>query len=257
MESILPKVLCLHKPEGSTPLACIERYRFMHPEYVGVKLAYAGRLDPMAEGLLLVLVGDECKKREHYEQCPKTYEITVLLGIGTDSGDILGLVTRYSKQKINVPMNELMHAVSSCHGQRQQRFSTFSSKNVSGHPLYWWARHGRLSEITIPTHEISIYGIDIIGTTAWNTSDGIENIHRRISAVSGNFRQSAIIDCWKDSIREVPDTVPLIKLQVSCSSGTYMREFAAEIGDTLGVPACVYTIVRTQIGFYREGESVY
>ena len=61
------KVLNLYKPQGVTPLELIDRFRQKHPEYKDEKLGYAGRLDPMAEGILLVLVGDENKKRKTYE----------------------------------------------------------------------------------------------------------------------------------------------------------------------------------------------
>jgi tRNA pseudouridine55 synthase len=257
MDSVIPAVLYLHKPEGSTPLACIEAYRKEHPEYAGIKLAYAGRLDPMAEGVLLVLVGNDCKNRGHYEQCTKIYEITVLLGVATDTGDILGLVTDYSKQIITTSNTQLLHAVSSCLGRRQQRFPVYSSKVVSGHPLFWWARHGRLSEIIVPTHEIDVYSIDIIGCSLWNTSDEVKRICQRIAAVSGNFRQPAIAKRWKDTCSTMPNMLTQVELRVSCSSGTYMRELAVEIGEQLGLHACAYTIVRTRIGSYSERKRVY
>ena len=58
----MKKILKLYKKEGETPLEAIERFRRKNPEYRNEKMTYAGRLDPMAEGVLLVLAGNECKK---------------------------------------------------------------------------------------------------------------------------------------------------------------------------------------------------
>jgi len=57
-------------------------------------LTYAGRLDPMAEGVLIILVGDECKKKQKYLGLDKEYEIEVLFGLETDTQDILGVIKR-------------------------------------------------------------------------------------------------------------------------------------------------------------------
>src|SRR5579871_234239 len=85
-------ILNLYKPIGKTPLEVIREFQIQNPEYQNVKLGYAGRLDPMAEGVLLVLVGEENKKRKEYERLKKEYEFTVLFGIETDSYDALGTV---------------------------------------------------------------------------------------------------------------------------------------------------------------------
>jgi len=80
----------LEKAVGETPLSCAEEYRGKHPELTGVSMAYAGRLDPMASGKLLVLLGEECKNQAAYHGLDKEYGFSVLLGIGSDSHDVLG-----------------------------------------------------------------------------------------------------------------------------------------------------------------------
>lgn len=84
-------VLVLNKQVGETPLACIERFRVSHPEYQEVKMTYAGRLDPIASGLLIVLTGDKVHEKESYLGLPKTYECVALLGVATDTYDVLGI----------------------------------------------------------------------------------------------------------------------------------------------------------------------
>ena len=60
------KVLNVYKPLRKSPLETIELFRQKNPEYQNIKLGYAGRLDPMAEGVLLILVGEELKSQKTY-----------------------------------------------------------------------------------------------------------------------------------------------------------------------------------------------
>jgi tRNA pseudouridine55 synthase len=87
----MEKVLKLYKNLGETPLECLERFRVSNPEYANEKMTYAGRLDPMAEGLLIALVGEECKKKDEYLGLDKEYVFEVLFGFQSDTYDILGI----------------------------------------------------------------------------------------------------------------------------------------------------------------------
>src|SRR5690242_6674833 len=82
----------LYKTLGETPLECIQRFKKENPEFEKVNMTYAGRLDPMAEGLLLVLSGELVKEKEKYLDLPKTYIVEVLWGVETDTLDILGIL---------------------------------------------------------------------------------------------------------------------------------------------------------------------
>ena len=68
MQSVIP----VYKPLGLTPLQAIVKFKKLFPDYANEKISYAGRLDPMAEGLLLLLVGEENKQRNEYEDLSKT-----------------------------------------------------------------------------------------------------------------------------------------------------------------------------------------
>src|SRR4051812_15345092 len=85
-------IILLNKPLSFTPLQATLKFKQAFPEYADQKIAYAGRLDPMAEGLLLLLIGNETKKRKDYEALSKTYEFSILLGISTDTYDLLGKI---------------------------------------------------------------------------------------------------------------------------------------------------------------------
>ena len=96
MTQIQSKIL-LYKKIGETPLECLNRFKVENSEYESLPMTYAGRLDPMAEGLLLVLVGEECKKKEDYLYLSKEYEIEVLFGFETDTADVLGKIIKAEK----------------------------------------------------------------------------------------------------------------------------------------------------------------
>ena len=94
---IAPKTKSLlvpvYKPVGKRPLECVELYKARNLDDAHITVSYAGRLDPMAEGVLLLLVGDANARRREYEHLQKEYEVTVLVGVSTDTGDLMGKVT--------------------------------------------------------------------------------------------------------------------------------------------------------------------
>lgn len=184
----------LEKAIGETPLSCAEEYRGKHPELAGVSMAYAGRLDPMASGKLLVLLGEECKNQTAYHGLDKEYQFSVLLGIGSDSHDVLGrlnmnpfkdrggatllpegvrlgLAARSapSGSRVASPENNLsatsslseglIAAAAALTGNIELPYPHFSAKTVQGKPLHMWTLEGRLNEIEIPTKESTIYSL--------------------------------------------------------------------------------------------------
>ena len=96
----MKNVLNLYKQVGITPLQLIKKFVRSNPEYKDEKLGYAGRLDPMAEGVMIILVGDENKKREKYLDLNKKYEVGILFGVSTDTHDVLGLIERHASHDI-------------------------------------------------------------------------------------------------------------------------------------------------------------
>jgi tRNA pseudouridine55 synthase len=84
--------IILYKNRGETPLECILRFKKENPDYMNDKMTYAGRLDPLAEGLLLVLVGDECKNKEKYLKFDRKYEVEGTFWFCTDIYDLLGVL---------------------------------------------------------------------------------------------------------------------------------------------------------------------
>jgi len=245
----MQRIVTLYKPIGMTPLACIEKYRLQNPEYNDAKLGYAGRLDPMAEGLLLVLVGEENLKRKEYELLSKTYEFEVLFGVETDSYDVLGIPST-SQNQPHIDEQQLLPIISQLAGKTDQPYPPYSSPRVQGKPLFYWARHNRLSEITIPTKEIEIYTATL-EKYSFITRQNIQNmIEEKISLVIGDFRQEEIIKAWNIIFLTMPDTLLVAKITISCSSGTYIRTISHNLGKSLETSTLALSIKRTKVGEY-------
>lgn len=248
-------MILINKPISLTPLQAIRRLQSLHPELEGEKIGYAGRLDPMAEGLLLLLVGEENKKRKEYERLDKEYEFEVLLGIETDSYDVLGIINNYKFQNQNNKLEirnldfEISQLLKSFIGSWGQSYPPYSAARVKGKPLYYWAREGKIDQITIPSKKITISSIKLNNIILVDLSDIYPEIVSRIQSVEGEFRQKEILSRWKEVFTDNPD-LELLKLScsISCSSGTYVRSIAHSIGKILGVGGIAWTIKRTKIG---------
>lgn len=254
----MEKILNLYKERGETPLARIDRFRVAHPEYKNVAMSYVGRLDPMAEGVLLVLVGEENKKRNEYLNFNKEYTFEVLFGFATDTYDILGLltdaVTRASHRSLNPTM--LMEYISQIQGSFSQKYPPYSSKPLEGVPLFVKARAGTLDTFNLPEHQITVYSMGLTGTRHISQEELLASLKADINHVRGDFRQKNIITVWEEHLRILYGlSFDIASLSISCSTGTYVRSIANELGEKMGIPALAFKIVRTKVGTWGIHKS--
>lgn len=255
----MDEVLNLYKMRTETPLECIKRFHVMHPEYANVPMSYAGRLDPMAEGVLVVLVGAANKRREDFLALPKTYRVDILFGFATDTGDALGLlmemVTRASHKR--VPHTVLSEYILGLSGKRTQTYPAFSAKTVGGEALHSLAQRGALPEGDMPTHEVNIFSAALVGMRSITKETLLEELERDISRVRGDFRQKQIMGCWEEHLRVLYGlSFDIATIEIACSSGTYMRAIATELGHALSIPALAYRIVRTRAGEFTINKAL-
>lgn len=220
-------------------------------------MCYAGRLDPMAEGVLVVLAGEDCKNRKMYEDLPKTYEFEVLPGVATDTYDIMGMFTHQLKIDTANRSIDISHYLSSLIGKQKQPYPPFSSARVQGKPLYYWARAGLLDTIQIPRKEIEIYKASLLGSRKITTHELLEIIIKRVSEVKGKFRQDEILEQWKSVLKDNKGELCTYKCRVICSSGTYIRSIAHEIGKKLGTGAIALGIKRIAVGTYKLEDCIH
>jgi tRNA pseudouridine(55) synthase len=263
----LRQYIVLDKKVGETPLSCAEAWRVAQPPaYYHLPLAYAGRLDPMASGKLLVLIGEECKNQERYHALDKRYEFSVLLGTASDTGDVLGRLSGFGEDnQLDVSFADVQLILNSLIGSISLPFPHFSAKTVKGKPLHMWTLEGRLSEITVPTQTSTIYQLTCTKieakTRAQITAEALTKINSippvtdERKALGNDFRRTDIRADWERfRITGNPDDqFPIIHLACICSSGTYMRSLAEEFGRRLGnIPALAYHIHRTHIGKFKK-----
>lgn len=254
----MKRYVLIDKVLGETPLEAIARYKREHPEHKDVRAAYAGRLDPMATGRLLILFGDECTRLTRYTSLDKEYEVEVLLDVGSDTGDVLGVVT-YSGQETRVDPRVLQQALRQEQGTHMRAYPAFSSKVVEGKPLFLRALEGTLSEITIPTHQETLYSIRYRGSLSFSASELQEALHKKLShapvsddprkELGADFRIRDVRDSWNALFERASDRrFVVLRITVACGSGAYMRTLAQRIGKSVGTEALAYSLRRTRIG---------
>lgn len=229
------KVIQTYKNIGETPLQALERVRKDEKIDPQTPMTYAGRLDPAAEGVLLLLVGDECKKKEEYLGLDKEYEIEVLFGVETDTQDSLGLIKRINveqkKQKLEIDYQKYV-------GKFRQEYPVYSSKMIA------------LKEFPdeVPTKEVEIYSIQKLGEKTVSGQEAGIHAFEIVEKVDGDFRQHDIAEEWYAFGQEfINFPFKVVILRVKCSSGTYMRSLAERIGKDAGSGAFAYSIKRTRI----------
>jgi len=250
------EVLNLYKQLGETPRERLERLRIERPEYRHEVLSYAGRLDPMAEGVMLCLVGSMNKKRDLYLDMSKNYTLDVLFGFSTDTYDILGRVMEHGDPSA-IRKKPLQKALNEFRGSVSQEYPPFSSKTVEGKSLIEWARSGVLGTMVLPRRTVTIYDISLTSMYKVSEQTLLNYIESNVDKVQGDFRQDEIMRLWKRNLRKDGGRAfPCATIEISCSSGTYARSIAHGLGQELGVPALSLHILRTKVGEYEINRSL-
>jgi tRNA pseudouridine(55) synthase len=252
----------LHKEVGQTPLQCLEAYKMAHPELLRVPMAYAGRLDPMAEGALLVLQGDECKVQEKYHSLDKEYIFEVLFGVSSDTADVLGLLEMCSVGDITE--QAIQSVIKKLVGHVELPYPHFSSKTVQGKPLHTWKLEGRIEEIEIPTKRSQIYSLKLktlkrvpaqdVYVYATEKIETIPRVTDERKILGNDFRRVDVRRCWEEFMErsEPEQTYFVAEFVCVASSGTYMRTLAELIANELHTCGLAYSIKRTKIGTYKK-----
>ncbi|MES3004559.1 MAG: hypothetical protein V4690_00430 [Patescibacteria group bacterium] len=242
----------VYKKLGETPLEAIQRLKIDEPESAGLPITYAGRLDPMAEGLLILLSGEEVHNKEKYNELSKTYEVEVLWGFETDTLDVLGLVKSLDPKLINLKVADLENALAETVRVFEQKYPAYSSKPVEGKSLFIWAREGKLGDIEIPSHQVEIFSSKFLNRRTIIGSDLLKEIKEKIDLVSGDFRQQETISKWGEELKDrLEEEFFLDKVELEVSSGFYVRQFVYDLAKSFNENAITFHIKRTKVGEYN------
>ena len=252
----MKNIIILYKKEGETPLECLERFRARHKKYETIKMTYAGRLDPLASGLLLILLGNEVKNKEEYTKLNKEYEFKVLFGFATDTYDILGKVARAAEGKMDKRSLEkkIKNNLSYFVRKFSQPYPMYSSRTVGGKPLFAYARNKE--KVKVPRKKVEITKLSFLNIKKVGAKKLLLNIEKRIKKVKGDFRQEEILKTWHKHFGPgSPKAYFLVSFRVKCSSGMYVRSLSDSLGRKLGNPALAFSIKRTKIGKFGKIRS--
>lgn len=199
-------ILPLFKPAGMTSHDCVFKLRKLLRTK---KIGHTGTLDPDVTGVLPICVGKATKIAEYITDAGKSYEGEVTLGFTTTTEDASGEKIEEKFVDRAIPRREIEQVLKSFIGEIEQTPPMYSAVKVNGKKLYEYARQG--IEVERPTRKVTIYSIELLDDRDLFEGD----------LVSFKFR-------------------------VSCSKGTYIRTLAVDLGEKLGYPAHMSSLVRTQ-----------
>lgn len=241
--------MVLQKRRGETAAQCVRRYREMNPKMSDGAMTHVGRTDPMSEGVLLALLGDENNKRSNYAALAETYRMEVLFGIATDTFDSLGKITAFEPV---VPLRRFAveKALNEFRGKVGLSEPAITSKTVMGKSLVDWSRLFRPA--TLPKREATVYDIELKSWYQAPEAAVLSFVLEGIERVSGDFRQSDVRYLWKRYLSENgARKFPTATIELTVSAETPVRSIAAGIGEELGVPSLALRIVRTKVGDFE------
>ncbi len=169
----------IHKKEGETSHDVVSQVRrLLKTKEVG----HAGTLDPLASGLMLLLVGEGTKLSQYLLEKEKSYRLRAVLGYETDTLDRTGLVTSENRTKAAcLALEEIQQAILSLHGDLNLPIPLYSAKKIDGKKLYEYARENK--PVEQPSKIMSFWGLTIHSLSG-------QQIEVSLSCSKGSFVRS-------------------------------------------------------------------
>ena len=217
-------LILVYKKKGKTSRNVVEN---ISKKY-GVKAGHIGTLDPMAKGLLPVLVGNTCKLSKYLMEHDKTYLVEMKFGYNTETLDIEGEILEEDKsfRENNIVDNEffdmIIIAMKKELGTKKQIPPIYSAKKLNGKKLYEIARKDKEKAIKMAKEkakEITIY----------------------------NMYDISLKELWDNDPKDI-----VLSFKVECSSGTYIRSLVRDIADNMGTIAIMTDLRRIAVGNYNN-----
>ena len=205
-------ILVVNKPLGCTSHDVVSKVK----KTLNQKVGHTGTLDPMATGVLPLLIGKGTLISKYLINHDKTYEATIKLGVKTDTLDSEGQVIEERIVESDICKREFVEKVlSDFLGEQTQIPPIFSAIKVNGKKLYDYARNGE--NVDVPERNIKIYGIELLN-----------------------------IDVLKKEI----------KFRVECSKGTYIRTLCEDIAIKMGTIGYMCALNRVKVGDFKIEDAI-
>jgi len=153
-------IILIDKPAGMSSFGVVARVRRQLSQHFGhkMKVGHTGTLDPFATGLMILVVGKECKNAQKYSKLDKTYEATIVLGKTSSTGDPEGEIVEVSDKKVVQAYIEKV--LEQFTGEIAQTPPAFSAIKVDGQRAYKLARAGK--KVEIPARNVTIYSLQLL-----------------------------------------------------------------------------------------------
>jgi tRNA pseudouridine(55) synthase len=241
-----------YKKRFQTCLQMLDEARHEFPQLEDEVLSYVGILDPMAEGWVGVLVGkEENRERLKYSQAVKEYVVKVLVGVSTDSGDLMGVVESCQLEvgSFQLGRNKVVNAVESFPEEFSQKVSRFANKKYLGKPLWWYKLHNvDVPEEALVERKVRILDREVMGIGEVSGEYLAGEIESMADVFGMSFRMDRVIPSWDVVFSDVQNTkFDVIQIRVVVSKGFFVREFVREISRRVGVPLVVLNLRRSKI----------
>ena len=214
-------ILIIDKPAGITSHDVVARTRrILRVRRIG----HAGTLDPFATGVLLTLVGRATRLARFLTDTDKEYVAIIRFGYATDTGDRTGKpIGPLNPTERNFSERELLEALRSLTGWIEQVPPMYSAKKRQGQKLYELARRG-------------------------------ETVEREPQRVC--IHEFVPIRTGSEMIKDNRDGTYDLETRVVCSSGTYVRTLAEDLGKQLGIGAHLAELRRTRVGPFAVQDAI-
>ena len=249
-------MLEFYKEPGVTPLEFINNIKKHYPDK---KICYTARLDPMARGLIPVLFGEECKDMHKYTKLSKTYEVKVIIGLKTDSDDVLGIL----EDNLLHSLDNLLHSLDTLDNLDKSKYkSVFDIEDeiTIEQKYHYFSTKALLDrsknkdkDTKEHTHNVKLFSSKIIEHGELDFKEWINECISIIDKVdkTKDFRQKEIIKQWQNIVNKEKENTKInyITLQLHVGSGFFVRQFIRDSSDALGIPLMCYDIHRTSISF--------
>lgn len=212
MPIIQDGVIIINKPKGCTSHDIVAKVKRL----TGKKVGHTGTLDPLAQGVLPILIGKGTLCSKYFVNHDKTYRVVLQLGKATETWDEEGIVIEQQEVPDNILQKDFVTAkLKTFEGKQKQIPPIYSAIKVNGRKLYDYARSGKTVEIE--PREIEIYGIKLY---------------------------------------KIDEHAQTIEFEVKCSKGTYIRSLCVDIANKLGTIGYMKELFRLQVGDFEIENSV-
>jgi tRNA pseudouridine55 synthase len=213
-------LIIVDKPEGITSHDVVDRARrLLRMKRIG----HTGTLDPLATGVLVLLLGKATRLQRFFVDHDKEYLARIRLGLATDTYDRMGMPSGPLIASNGVMQEHLAQALDQWRGSREQLPPMFSAKKQDGVRLYHLARQGH----DVPRKPVRI------------TIDELELLEENGEVIHRN-----------------PDGTSDFSIRLRCSAGTYVRTLAHDLGQELGCGGHLIELRRAAVGDFRIQDAV-